>query len=237
MFGGKGYYRGSSILVSGDSGTGKTSVAMSFAAAACERGEKALFIATEESPDQLVRNMLSIGIDLEPYIEKGLLRFHSMRATTQGLETHLAMLHRMIDSYEPDVLVVDPITTFIAIGSPTDMKSMIARVIDYSKTKKITPLLTELLKRNVDERSPEASISSLMDTWISLERIESNGEHNRGLYVLKSRGMCHSNQIREFNINRPWHRAAPTVHWNGRRTYRDGKIYPRGERPCRNDTG
>jgi circadian clock protein KaiC len=201
MLEGKGYYRGSTILVSGDSGTGKTTIAMSFTKAACERGEKALFIATEESPDQLIRNMRSIGIDLEPFVKKGLLRFHSMRATTQGLETHLAMMHRMIDSFGPDVLVVDPITTFTAIGSSAETKSMIARVIDYCKTKKITTVLTDLLKRSAGGQSPEASVSSLMDTWISLERIESNGEHNRGLYVLKSRGMNHSNQIREFQIN------------------------------------
>jgi circadian clock protein KaiC len=200
MFGGEGYYRGSTILVSGDSGTGKTSVAMSFSVAACERGEKVLFIATEESPDQLVRNMRSIDINLEPLIEKGLLRFYPMRATTQGLETHLAMMHRMIDSYEPDVVVVDPITTYTSIGSPDETKSMIARVIDYCRTKKITIVLTDLLRRNDGERFAETSVSSLMDTWISLERIEGNGEHNRGLYVLKSRGMNHSNQIREFHI-------------------------------------
>jgi circadian clock protein KaiC len=200
MFGGEGYYRGSTILVSGDSGTGKTSVAMSFTSAACQRGEKALIIATEESPDQLVRNMRSIDINLEPLIDKGLLRFYSLRATTQGLETHLAMIHRMIESFDPDVVVMDPITTFTGIGSPAETKSMIARVIDYCKTKKITAVLTDLLKRNKGEGSPETSISSLMDTWISLERIESHGEHNRGLYVLKSRGMNHSNQIREFQI-------------------------------------
>lgn len=198
MLGGKGYYRGTSILVSGTAGTGKSSLAAHFVDAACRRGEPCVYFATEESPDLIMRNMGSIGVDLWPWIKKGLLRFDATRPTFHGLEMHLLRMHKLVEKTHARVVIVDPITSYISLGDMLEVKSMLTRLIDFFKAQQITALFTSLTEGgNALERS-EVGISSLMDTWILLRRLESNGEHNRGIWVLKSRGMAHSNQIREF---------------------------------------
>lgn len=202
LLGGKGFFRGSSILVSGTAGTGKTSVAAYFADAACRRGEPALFFAFEESPAQIARNLRSIGLDIEPWIEKGLLQIHSTRTTTSGLEGHLSIMHRAIEANRPRVVVVDPISNLISVGTSIEVKAMLARLIDFMKVRTMTALFTSL---TFDEAHPEGTdigISSFMDTWLLLRNIEVNGERNRMLDVLKSRGMAHSNQAREFILTK-----------------------------------
>ena len=196
--GGKGYYRGSSVLVSGTAGAGKSSLAAHFIDAACARGERALYLALEESPSQIVRNMRSIGIDLERWSKSGRLSFHAARPTVYGLEMHLAIIHRLIDETKPKVLVVDPVTNLNAVGTGVEVKSAFTRLIDLLKTRGITAVFTSLTDDSAHAEQSEIGISSLMDTWILLRNLEHNGERNRGLYVLKSRGMAHSNQIREF---------------------------------------
>lgn len=198
MLGGKGYFRGSSILISGTAGTGKTSVAASFANAACARGEHCIYFAFEESPDQIIRNMRSIGIDLEPWVEKGLLQIHSVRSTAQGLEMHLLRMTNLINQSNPSMIIVDPITNLINIGEALEVKSMLSRLVDFLKMNQVTSLFTSLTKGGQDVKQTETEISSLMDTWILMRDIEIGGETNRGLIILKSRGMAHSNQIREF---------------------------------------
>ncbi len=198
MFAGDGFYRGSTILLSGTAGTGKSSVAATFAKSACDRGEKTLYFAFEESQSQIVRNMESIGVDLKPSVGKGLLRFDASRPTAFGLETHLTSIHRAIEDFKPSVVLIDPITNFITVGSEHEVKSMLTRLIDYLKTEHITTLFTSLTRGGDSLEQTEAGISSLMDTWMVLRDIESSGERNRGLWILKSRGMAHSNQIREF---------------------------------------
>ena len=197
MLGGEGYYRGSSILVSGTAGTGKTSIAAHFANAACSRGERCLYFAFEEAPSQITRNMRSIGIDLEPWMNQGLLDIYAVRPTIYGLEMHLVKMYKMVMEFKPEVVVIDPVTNLIAIGSDTEVKSMLARLIDFLKANQITAFFTNLSHGGSLEQT-EFGISSLMDTWLLLRDIEIGGERNRGLYILKSRGMAHSNQIREF---------------------------------------
>ena len=201
MLGGSGFYRGSSILVSGTAGAGKSSMAAHFVNAACKRQERCLYIASEESPMQIVRNMGSIGIHLKPWLEKSLLRFHAVRPTFYSMEMHLAMLHKMINESKPSVVVVDPITTFTAIGNGVEVKSMLTRLIDFLKLHGITGMFTNLTAGDSAPEKTDIGISSLVDTWLLLRNIETNGERNRGLYVLKSRGMAHSNQIREFFLS------------------------------------
>jgi circadian clock protein KaiC len=199
MLGGKGYYRGSSILISGTAGTGKSSLCAHFVNAACQRRERCLYVATEESPKQIMRNMRSVGVDLNPWFEKGLLRFHALRATFYSLEMHLAVLHKIIEEFKPRVVVIDPITTFMSEGDKKEVKAMLTRLIDLLKVRQITGMFTSLTPgehHNLEQS--EIGISSIMDSWLFLRDIEINGERNRGLYVLKSRGMAHSNQIREF---------------------------------------
>ena len=198
MLGGKGYYRGTSILVSGIAGTGKSSLAAHFVDAACRRGEPCVYFATEESPDLIVRNMRSIGIDLGPWVKKGLLRFDATRPTFHGLEMHLLRMHKLVGETNARVVVVDPITSYISLGDTLEVKSMLSRLIDFFKAHQITAFFTSLTERGSALEQSEVGISSLMDTWILLRHIESNGERNRGIWVLKSRGMAHSNQIREF---------------------------------------
>ena len=200
MLGGQGVYRGSSILVSGTAGTGKTSLAAHFAGAACSRGEKTLYFAFEESPAQIIRNMRSIGIDLEPWASKGLLRFQAVRPTIYGLEMHLATMLKTIEESQPRVAILDPITNLIAVGVQTEVKLMLTRLIDYFKSQQITAIFTSLTMGGEALEKTEVGVSSLMDTWLLLCAIEANGEHNRGLYVLKARGTAHSNQIREFRL-------------------------------------
>ena len=198
MLGGQGYYRGSSILISGTAGSGKTSVTAHFADAACRRGERCLMFLFEESPSQLMRNMNSIGIDLEPWTQQGLLRFHAARPSLYGMEAHLAVTLKLIDEWAPRVVVVDPISSFGALGEPLQIKAMLVRLVDALKFRGITLLLTSLTQAGIALEHTEQEISSLIDTWLLLRDMESNGERNRGLYILKSRGMAHSHQIREF---------------------------------------
>ncbi len=198
MLDGKGFYRGSTILVSGTAGTGKTSMSATFADAACRRGERCLYFAFEESPTQIVRNMGSIGIDLAPWVKKGLLKFHSARPSLYGLEMHLVTFHKVIDEFKPQVFVVDPISNLSAAGTASEVKSILTRLIDHLKMKKISTFLTDLTHFGGSLEHTSEEISSLIDTWLLLRDIELNGERNRGLYILKSRGMAHSNQIQEF---------------------------------------
>jgi circadian clock protein KaiC len=198
MLNGRGFFKGSSILVSGTAGTGKSTLAAHFVEAACARGERALFFAFEESQEQIVRNMRSIGIDLEKFVKKGLLRFQNARPSAWGLEVHLAMIHKAIDDFNPSVVVVDPITNFLAVGDQIDTKAMLTRLIDLLKIKQITGMFTSLTSSQTEIEDSEVDVSSLMDAWLLVKTIESNGERNRGLYILKARGIAHSNQIREF---------------------------------------
>ena len=198
MLSGKGFYRGSSILISGTSGTGKTSVVAHFVDAACRRGERCLFFAFEESPRQIVRNMRSIGIDLQPWVRKGLLLFQAARPTYGGIEEHLLVTHKRISSFQPSVVVVDPVTNLIMVSTPNEVRSMLTRLVDFLKTQGITSIFTSLTAGGGPLEASEVDVSSLMDTWLVLVSIEVGGERNRALYVLKSRGMEHSNQIREF---------------------------------------
>jgi len=198
MLEGKGYYRGSTVLVSGTAGIGKTSIAAHFAEAACKRGERVLYFCFEESPNQLMRNMLSIGIKLEPWVQKGLLKFKATRPTLYGLEMHLAATHKAVNSFNPDIVILDPINTFIIGDKDIEVKMMLMRIVDFLKANQITALFTSLTSNDSASDSSDAGISSLIDTWLLLRDIELNGERNRGMYVLKSRGMANSNQIREF---------------------------------------
>ncbi len=200
MLGMKGYYRGSSILVTGTAGTGKSSMAAHFVDAACRRGERCLYFAFEESRNQIVRNMHSIGIDLAQWVNKGLLEFRNSRPTFYGLEMHLVSMHKAIESFNPAIVVVDPISNLIAAANELEVKSMLSRLIDFLKMKGITALCTTLTSGGAVLDHTQVGISSLMDTWILLQAIEGSGERNRSLYVLKSRGMEHSNQIREFTL-------------------------------------
>jgi circadian clock protein KaiC len=197
MLDGKGYYRGSSILLSGTAGTGKTSLSAHLVDAACARGERCVFFSFEESANQIIRNMRSIGIDLGRWVDKGLLHFQASRPTTFGLEMHLVKIHRLITQIDPAIVVIDPITGFLHSGTPSETRSMVLRLVDFLKEQQITALMTTLTGNTAAEQS-EVNISSLVDTWLLLRDIESSGERNRGLYILKARGVAHSNQIREF---------------------------------------
>ena len=198
MLEGKGYYRGSTVLVSGTAGIGKTSIAAHFAEAACKRGERVLYFCFEESPNQLMRNMLSIGIKLEPWVRKGMLRFQAIRPTLYGLEMHLAVTHKFVNEFKPDIVILDPINTFVTGDKEFEVKTLLMRIVDFLKVNQITALFTSLTSSECRMESSDVGISSLIDTWLLLRDIELNGERNRGMYVLKSRGMANSNQIREF---------------------------------------
>ena len=201
MLGGKGYFRGSSILVSGTAGTGKSSTAALFAQATCKRGERCLYFAFEESQNQILRNMRSIGLNLEPWTKKGLLKFHTTRPASSGLEMHLAVMHKEVRTFKAKVVIVDPITNLVSAGFAADAKLMLTRLLDYLKMEQITTLFTNLTSfASASLEHTDLGLSSLMDTWLLLRDVESHGERNRGLYILKSRGMAHSNQIREFVI-------------------------------------
>jgi circadian clock protein KaiC len=201
MLRGKGYYRGSSILLSGTAGTGKSSVAAAFVDAAARRGERALYFAFEESQSQILRNMRSIGLNLEPWVRTGRLQFHAARPNLYGLEMHLLTVHDCINRFKPRVVVIDPVTNLISAGKQLEVKSMLARLIDFLKTQQITGLFTSLTSGEAAEQQSEVGISSLMDTWLLLRNLETSGERNRALYILKSRGMAHSNQVREFVLS------------------------------------
>jgi circadian clock protein KaiC len=196
MLGGKGLYRGSSMLISGSPGAGKTSVAAQFAAAACRRGEQALYIAYEESPAEIVRNMQSIGLGLEDLIDRGLLMLQSERPTGDGLESHLVRLHQLVDESAPKVVVIDPISAFR--GPAEDITALLQRLLDFLKGRQVTTLMTSMASSNETLELSGLGISSLIDTWITIRSIEANGERNRVIDVIKARGIGHSNQVREF---------------------------------------
>ena len=198
MLGLGGYYRGSSVLISGLAGTGKSTFGASFVDCACTRGERSLYFAFEESPEQIVRNMRSVGIDLQRHLDSALLRFEAARPSLYGFEMHLAHMYRQIERFAPSVLVVDPISAFR--GPPLEIHSTLIRLADICKSRGTTALFTSLSSASEGMDTNERSVSSLMDTWISLEDQEANGERNRVLYLLKSRGMNHSNQLREYRL-------------------------------------
>jgi circadian clock protein KaiC len=197
---GDGFFRGSSILVSGTAGTGKTSIAASFANAACLRKEKVLFFAFEESPQQIIRNMKSIGLDLQKHVDSKLLRFQSSRPTVHGLEMHLVEIHKRLEEFKPSVIILDPITNLVTIGTVSEVKSMLIRLIDFLQKNQISVLFTALTSNTAVTEQADEGVSSLVDAWITVRDLESNGERNRGLYIMKARGMKHSNQVREFLI-------------------------------------
>ena len=198
MLGGKGYYRGSSILVSGTSGTGKTSLGVQFVHAACGRGERCLYFGFEESLGQITRNMRSVGIDLAPWVQAGLLQYYGTRTTSYGLEMHLVKMHKLIEDSQPSVVVIDPVTSFLSSGTANEVRGMLTRLIDFLKSRHMTAFLTTLTSEVEHLERTDVHVSSLIDTWLVLRDMESGGERNRGLMILKSRGMAHSNQIREF---------------------------------------
>lgn len=202
MLGGSGLYRGSTALVSGTTGTGKTSVACKMAEASCRRGERVLYFAFEESSDQIRRNMRSIGIDLKPFLGNDLLLFRSARPTLCGLESHLVAMFREIREYKPRMVVVDPASNFLGVANTADVKSMLLRLVDFLKTEHITAVFTSLTTAGRPEEATTTDVSSIVDSWVILRDLESNGERNRVMYVLKSRGMANSNQLREFHLSK-----------------------------------
>ncbi|MEO8855205.1 MAG: circadian clock protein KaiC, partial [Ginsengibacter sp.] len=200
MLGGKGFFRGSSILVSGTAGSGKTSIASFFANAACFRKERCLYLAFEESPDQIIRNMRSINLDLQQHVTNGYLKFHSSRPTLYGLEMHLVVFYKLVKQFKPKVVILDPITNLATVGDFSEVKSILIRLIDFLQNEQITVIFTALIFDNTTMSHPDEQVSSLVDNWLSVQDIELNGERNRGLHILKSRGMKNSNQVREFFI-------------------------------------
>jgi circadian clock protein KaiC len=198
MLEGQGYYKGSSILVSGMAGSGKSTVSAHFANSICQAGQCCIYFALEESPQQIVRNMRSVGLDLQQWVDRGLLRFSARRPNLYGLETHLASMHREVKEFDPAAVVVDPISALMGAGVAGDVHSMTLRLIDFLKSRGVTALFTNLGAGSAETATTEMQISSLTDTWLLLYNRETNGEHNRQLYLLKSRGMAHSNQVREF---------------------------------------
>jgi circadian clock protein KaiC len=202
MFQNGGFYRGSNILVSGTAGTAKTTIACYFAKQQCENKEKTIYFAFEESPQQLVRNMKSVGVDLQKHLDSGTLQIHSSRPSLNGLELHLLTLRKLIKEFKPTTIIIDPISNLISVGSEHEVKSMLVRLIDMLKVNNITALFTSLNKQTENFRPDlaEESVSSLVDTWITVRDMEGIGERNRGIFIIKSRGMGHSNQVREFII-------------------------------------
>jgi circadian clock protein KaiC len=202
MLGGEGFYRGSTILISGTAGTGKTSLAAHLVDTACRRGERCLYFSFEESPAQLIRNMRSIGLNLETWAKKNLLQFHSSRASFYGLEMHLAIIHKIVQEFDPQVVIMDPVGSLIQAGNRRDAHIMLIRLMDFLKMRQITAFLTNLTSGGDAIEKTDVEISSMVDTWLFVRDIELNGERNRALYVLKSRGMAHSNQLREFLLTK-----------------------------------
>jgi circadian clock protein KaiC len=201
MFTRRGWYKGTSILITGTAGTAKTTLAASFALEACRRGERCLYFAFEESPAQLIRNMRTVGMDLQPCVDQGLLRIEASRPTLNGLERHLVTVHKLISEFKPQSVVIDPISNLISVGSLSEVRNMLTRLIDFLKVNNITALFTALISaRDGRMEMTEEGVSSLVDTWISVRDLEGIGERNRGLSILKSRGMSHSNQVREFVV-------------------------------------
>jgi circadian clock protein KaiC len=201
MVGGKGVFRGSSVLISGSAGTGKTSIAGFFAASACGRGERALMFSFEEAPSQIVRNLRSIGLDLDRWIKQDMLRICSTRPSRYGLETHLGLIHKQVRDFRPQVVIVDPISNFISVGTQSEAGTMLVRLIDFLKAENITSLFTHLTHGGVGLQQTDEGISSIIDTWLLLRDTETDGERQANLSILKSRGMAHSKSIRSFRLS------------------------------------
>ncbi|MBL1178675.1 MAG: circadian clock protein KaiC [Pantanalinema sp. GBBB05] len=202
MLGGQGYYRGSSILISGTAGTGKSSLCALIASATCHRGERCLYLAFEESANQIIRNMRSIGVDLATPVQQGWLKFQALRPTAYGLELHLVKIHQLVRDFQPKTVIIDPISNLHYAGTSLQVQAFMMRLIDFFKTQQISTILTNLTSGSSALEQTEVGISSLADTWLLLRDQETNGERNRLIYVLKSRGMNHSNQVREFRLTR-----------------------------------
>lgn len=200
MLGGKGFFKGSSVLVSGTAGSGKTSIAAHFANACCNRKERCLFFAFEESPEQIIRNLRSINLDLQKHVKSGLLRFYASRPTIYGLEMHLVVFYKLIREFKPKVVILDPITNLVTVGDPSQVKSILIRLMDFLQKEQITVMFTALTFPHFMQSRADEDVASLVDTWLSVQDIEFNGERNRALYIMKSRGMKNSNQVREFLI-------------------------------------
>jgi len=200
MLEGEGYFRGSSVLVSGTAGTGKSTFAAAFVDAACRRGERCLYLAFEESAAQIMRNMASVGYGLEKWVKKGLLRFHAVRSTLYGLEQHLVTIHKLVEDFHPQVMTLDPITNFRTMGDQAEVKAMLTRVIDYIKQKGLTAVFANLTPGGSSAEQSESEVSSLMDTWLLLRNAEADGDRKRLVHILKSRGMAHSSQVRSFEL-------------------------------------
>jgi len=200
MLDGKGFFRGSSILVSGTAGTGKSSFAAAFVDAACSRGERALYLAFEESPSQILRNMRSVDINLERWLRRGLLRIEAVRPTSMGLEGHLAWIHKLVEEHRPSIVVMDPITNLVTIGDLQSVKAMLTRIIDFLKMEAVTAMFTNLTVEGAQEQTA-IGISSLMDTWMVVRDVQRERDRQRVLYVLKSRGMAHSSKTVEFTLS------------------------------------
>ena len=209
MLDGNGYYRGSTILISGTAGTGKTSLAATFLNEACRRGDRCFYIAFEESIPQILRNMRSIGVNLQPWLKSGLLTFRASRPTQHGLEMHLLEIHRQVGELKPKVVVVDPMTDLLHGGTSNEIRSMLMRLIDYLKSKGVTALFTSLTSGGDHLEQTDVGVSSLIDTWLVLREMEIDSERRRALYIVKSRGMAHSHQIREFSLTPQGVKLAP----------------------------
>jgi circadian clock protein KaiC len=197
MLGDGGFYKGSTVLVSGTAGTGKSTLAAQFCDATCARGERAMYFAFEESQSEIIRNMASVGIRLQRWVDAGLLQFHCFRPSLLGLEAHLFAIQKYVTEFQPSVVVKDPISSLLRVGSGADVSSMLTRQVDFLKGKGVTALFTSLNSATEPGREDQ-ELASLVDTWLLVQSLVGNGEHNRIMYVLKSRGMAHSNQIREF---------------------------------------
>ncbi|MEQ8536193.1 MAG: circadian clock protein KaiC [Coleofasciculus sp. D1-CHI-01] len=202
MLGGEGYFRGSSILITGTAGTGKTTLAAHFAEATCRRGERCLYFAFEEAPQQIIRNMQSVGINLPEFVNQGLLRYQARRPTAYGLEMHLVQIHSLIQEFQPTVVIIDPMSNLTMGGTLLQAKAFLFRLIDLLKSQQITVFLTNLIQGGMPVEQTEIGVSSLMDTWLEVRFVESNGERNRVFFILKSRGMEHSNQVRELKLTK-----------------------------------
>jgi len=189
-------------MLSGTAGTGKTSLASALVEAACKRGERCLYFAFEESAHQIIRDMRSIGIDLAPHIKKGLLQIHVARPSQYGLEMHLVTMYDLIREFKPSVVVLDPITDFTSVGSELEIKFAVTRIIDFLKVNMITGLFISVTSKDEAADQSVVGIFSLIDAWVNLRNLESNGERHRGLFVLKSRGMSHSNKIHSFYLTK-----------------------------------
>ncbi len=201
MFGLRGFYQGSSVLIIGTAGTAKTALAASFAEKVCQEGGRCIFFAFEESPQQLMRNMASVRLNLRQHVEAGQLRIEASRPTLNGLEQHLVTLHRLVKEFKPTAVVIDPITNLITVGNVNEVRSMLTRLIDFLKISGIMAVFTALVNgRGQQQEMNDEGVSSLVDTWISVRDLEGVGERNRGLSILKSGGMAHSNQVREFIV-------------------------------------